>query len=66
MFCRTYRQYFNGIKYRISKGSFIIKEETISFKDKKVFIDASTRKSDMVEQLKKQSCIYVYKKHTEK
>ena len=38
MFCRTYRQYFNGIKYRISKGSFVVKEETISFKGKKVFI----------------------------
>ena len=38
MFCRTYRQYFNGIKYKISKGSFVVKEETISFKGKKVFI----------------------------
>lgn len=38
MFCQTSRKYFNGIKYKIFKDSFLIKEETISFKNKRVLI----------------------------
>lgn len=38
MFCQTNRKYFNGIKYKIYKGPFLVKEESISFENKKVFI----------------------------
>jgi len=38
MFCKLYREYYNGIKYKIFKGDDLIKEETINFKNKRVFI----------------------------
>ena len=38
MFCSLNRQYFNGITYKILLDGKVIKEESITFKDKKVFI----------------------------
>jgi autotransporter strand-loop-strand O-heptosyltransferase len=37
-YCKLFRKYYNGIKYKIFKGPFLIKEEDITFKGKKVFI----------------------------
>ena len=38
MFCKLYPKYYNGIKYKIFKDDILVKEETISFKGKRVFI----------------------------
>ena len=38
MYCQTNRKYFNGIRYKIYNGPFLIKEEKISFEGKKVLI----------------------------
>jgi hypothetical protein len=38
MFCKLYPKYFNGIKYKIYSGNNLVKEETVSFKGKRVFI----------------------------
>jgi autotransporter strand-loop-strand O-heptosyltransferase len=38
MFCKLYPKYFNGIKYRIYSGDSLVKEETITFEGKRVFI----------------------------
>jgi autotransporter strand-loop-strand O-heptosyltransferase len=39
MFCKLYREYFNGLKYKIYKDDLLVKEETINFKNKRVFIN---------------------------
>ena len=38
MFCKLSRQYFNGIRYEIYYKNNLIKDETISFSKKRVFI----------------------------
>lgn len=38
MFCKLYHKYYNGIKYKIYKEGNLVKEESISFEGKKVFI----------------------------
>ena len=38
MFCKLSRKYFNGIKYQIYSNSTLLKEEIISFSNKRVYI----------------------------
>lgn len=38
MFCKLYPKYYNGIKYKIYLDKTLVKEDTISFEGKRVFI----------------------------